>query len=182
LSHTFWSFITYKVGTTGNNPVTNGFIELGQIFEKIIEVRDSTDIPLIHEFTAIIVETNAKGEPPLSSLFSPRAHAQVKSFAYPYWMHGVPLQSDDAQTAGPCMYLSTATLSSALLENFGGADGNWDGVLDGVSDGNWDAVLDGVSDGNFEGDCVGWGLGEPEGWPEGAREGVLLGCIAVFMG
>jgi hypothetical protein len=74
--------VTYKVGTLRDIPFTNGFIELIST-EKITEVRDSTDIPVIHGSTAIIVETNAKGEHPLSSLFSPREHAQVKSFAYP---------------------------------------------------------------------------------------------------
>jgi hypothetical protein len=178
LSPTPCSFATYKVGALGNIPFINGFVEGRQILKQDREVRDSTHIPIIHGSTAIIVETNAKGEPSLSSLFSPRAHAQVNSFAYPYWMHGVPLQSDDAQPASFPVYSTTAAFSSALLENvFGDAEGDCDGDVDG----NWDGVLDGVSDGNFEGDCDGWGLGEPEGWPEGAREGVLL-CVSMGAG
>jgi hypothetical protein len=85
--------VTYKVGTTGDVPVTNGFIKLikkahsisTDRTENMTEVRDATDIPIIDRSPAIIVpvETNAKGEPPLRSLLSSRAHAQVKSFAYP---------------------------------------------------------------------------------------------------
>jgi hypothetical protein len=75
--------VTHKVGTTGDIPVTNGLIELSLIVEHITKVRDNTDIPVIHSRTAIIVETNAKCEPPFSSLFSPRAHTKVESFAYP---------------------------------------------------------------------------------------------------
>jgi hypothetical protein len=52
--------VTYKVGTTGDIPVANGFVELGQTLKHCFEVRDITHIPVIHGSTAIIVETNAK--------------------------------------------------------------------------------------------------------------------------
>ena len=79
-----YAFIdTHKVGTTGHIPFTNGFIETTQTLKYFYETRDSTDIPVIHGSTAIIVETNSKGEPPLSSLYSPGPNAQVKNFAYP---------------------------------------------------------------------------------------------------
>ncbi len=130
--------VTYKLGTTGDIPVTNGFVERSQSRKGIREVRDVTDIPVIDRSTAIIVETNVKDEPPLSTLISPRAYEQVKSFAYPYLMsHRVPSQSDAAQRAGPCMYIPTATRSSALSINFVGDH------ADGVCDGNWDGFSDG---------------------------------------
>jgi hypothetical protein len=75
--------VTYKLGTTGDVPVTNGFVEFIKIIEQITEVRDSTDIPVIDCSTAIIVETNTKGEPPLSALIYLHAREQVKRFAYP---------------------------------------------------------------------------------------------------
>jgi hypothetical protein len=133
--------VTYKVDTTGDIPFTNGFVERSQSRKGIREVRDVTDIPVIDRSTAIIVETNAKDEPPLSTLISPRAYEQVKSFAYPYLIsHRVPSQFDAAQTAGPCMYIPTATRSSALSINFVGdhADGVPDGNRDGFSDGDFD--------------------------------------------
>jgi hypothetical protein len=50
-------------------------VEFIHLIKNSSEARDSTDILVIHGSTGIIVETNGKGELPLSSLFSLRAHA-----------------------------------------------------------------------------------------------------------
>jgi hypothetical protein len=127
--------VTYKPDTTGDIPVTNGFVEASKPTENMTEVRDVADIPVIDRSPAKIVETIAKGEPPLSALFAPRVHSEDKSFAYPYLMpHGVPWQSDAAQASLSPMYFTTAAFKvrSWLSINF--VADHADGVSVGVEE------------------------------------------------
>jgi hypothetical protein len=54
-----WS-ITYKLSTTGDVPVTNGFVKINQVLKQLLEVRESADNPVIHGSTARIVDANTR--------------------------------------------------------------------------------------------------------------------------